>query len=233
MAIRLIDKIKQKNDADFKLLDYIDINGRITGWQNPVKKIFATVGDISGLVSGDYFIVRNASAEWPAFALQDIYGNIASKTDNAIYVLGPDDGGDAEPVYLVAAPGAHMIVYNADDGLLKKFDGIPGAWTDLITSGAATTGQVLRYEGDMVIDTTSDPGANYDPLTHRLEVGEALQAGDNINLYVNGLKYTYSGNANAFTFSAGETYLVWIPTNAGFDLQEGWEIEIEIFNQSV
>ena len=75
MAVTVIDKIKQKNNGTFKLLDYIDINGRITGWQNPVKNIFADIAGISGLTNGDFFIVRNITGEWAAFTGLDIYGN--------------------------------------------------------------------------------------------------------------------------------------------------------------
>lgn len=226
MPIQLIDKIKQKNAADFKLLDYIDIEGRITGWQNPVKQIFAAVGDIAGLSVGDRFIVRNTSDAWPQFQGQDIYGNTVSKTDNAIYVLGATVDSEAEPVYLVTAPELNMIVLHAGDGALKKYGGVPAAWTNLLSGGGTVTGQVLRFEGQFSVEL----GVNYNSTSKQLSVGATMQTGDNINVYVNGIKYTYTGADNAFTYAAEQTYVTWIPGNAGFDLEDGDFIEIEIFN---
>lgn len=226
MAVTVIDKIKQKNSGTFKLLDYVDINGRITGWQNPVKNIFADIAGITGLTNGDFFIVRNTDAAWTAFTSLDIYGNAAVKTSNAIYFIGEAiSGGEALPVYLVTAPATGMMLIDLNTGNLKKYAGT--LWSDFVVSGSGgITGQSLRYHEELTVLI----GTNYSSSTHQLTIGTTLQSGDNVNIYVNGLKYSHIGSDNAFAFEAGNTYVVWIPTNAGFDLIDDDYIEVEIFN---
>jgi len=224
MAISIIDKIKQKNGATFKLLDYIDVHGRITGWQNPVEGVFDNIAAITGLSEGDYFIVKDTAATWAQFQNLDIYGNAASKTNNAIYYIGEAIDGEALPVYLVTIPSRAMIVYNVGVALIIYNDGAQ-RWDNLI-SGSAITGQVLRAEESLTVQV----GVNYDAGTSHLTISTIMQANDNVNVYVNGIKYTY-GASNAFTYVAGESYLIWNHANAGFYLDTGDFIEIEIFNQ--
>lgn len=224
MSIKVIDKIKQKNAADFKLLDYIDVHGRITGWQNPVEAVFDNIAAITGMSEGDCFIVKDTAATWAQFQNLDIYGNAAVKTNNAIYYLGEVIDGEALPVYLVTAPSRAMIVYHVGVALIIYNDGAV-RWDNLI-SGGAITGQVLRAEESLTVQL----GVNYDTITSHLIISTIMQANDNVNVYVNGIKYTY-GASNAFTFVAGESYLVWNHDNAGFYLDTGDFIEIEIFNQ--
>ncbi len=92
-----------------------------------------------------------------------------------------------------------------------------------------TAYQQLRYTNELMI-VTSGESQNYNPVTKHLSIGTTLQSGDNVNLYLNGLKYSYLGQNNAFDFAPGMNVLVWIPTNIGFDLTDGEYIEIEIFN---
>lgn len=228
MPVIVIDKIKAATSG-FKPLDYIDINGRITGWQNPVKNIFADIAGITGLTNGDFFIVRNITGEWAAFTGLDIYGNEAVKTNNAIYFIGEAvDGGEALPVYLVTAPATGMMLIDLNSGNLKKYAGT--LWSDFVVSGSGgISGQSLRYSTELTVLV----GINYNTSTHHLTImtGEnTLQSGDNVNIYVNGLKYSHIGSDNAFAFEAGENYVVWIPTNAGFELIDDDYIEVEIFN---
>lgn len=230
MPIQVIDKIKQKNDADFKLLDFIDIHGRITGWQNPVKQIFATVGDISGMAVGDTFIVRNAGGTWSQFAGKDIYNRDAIATDNAIYVLGEAVDGEAEPVYLVAAPETGMVLVNLAADKLQKYGGVTAAWTDLPTGSGTVEGKTLRHEAVMQVDTSETVDQNYEPATGQLDIGYEIQPGESVKIYVNGLKYTHMGTDPDYSYTPGNMYLTWDETNAGFDLETGDEIIIEIFN---
>jgi len=224
MAISVIDKIKQKNGASFKLLDYIDVHGRITGWQNPVEGVFDNIAAISGISEGEYFIVKDTAATWAQFQNLDIYGNEALKVNNAIYYIGEAIDGEVLPVYLVTAPSRAMIVYHVGVALIIYNDGA-SRWDNLI-SGGAVTGQVLRAEESLTVQV----GVNFDTGTSQLDIATVMLANDNVNVYVNGIKYTY-GASNAFTFVAGASYLVWNYANAGFYLDTGDFIEIEIFNQ--
>lgn len=230
MAIRVIDKIKQKNNQAFKLLDYIDIEGRITGWQNPVKQIVANVASIPSLSDGDLFILVDSSGTWEAFTSLDVYGNVAAPIDNAIYQKQTSIvAGQQAIYYLVTGAVKSMITLDESTTKLKVYNGT--AWVDLISpSGGTVTGEVLRAELHLIVDTLSDPGANYSTSTHHLLTGEVMQTGDNVNIYVNGLKYTNTGTAPAVSFTVGESYLVWNTDNAGFELTDGDEVEIEIFN---
>ena len=229
MAIRVIDKIKQKNSQAFKLLDYIDIEGRITGWQNPVKRIVADIASIPILADGELFILADASGLWPAFTGYDIYGNIAAAINNAIYQKQTStEEGQPAVYYLVTGAVKSMITLDESTTKLKVYNGT--AWVDLISpTGGTVTGEVLRAEVHLVVDM-SDPDANYNSTDHHLLTGEVMQTGDNVNIYVNGLKYTNTGTAPAVSFTVGESYLVWNTDNAGFELTDGDEVEIEIFN---
>lgn len=92
----------------------------------------------------------------------------------------------------------------------------------------ATT-QQLRYVEELTVDTTPVTG-NYNTTTKHLTIHTVLQTGDNVNLYLEGLKYSYIGDYNAFTYTTGVSNLVWIPINVGFDLEDGDYIEIEIYH---
>jgi len=224
MPVIVIDKIKAATTG-FKLIDAVDVNGQITGWQNPVKNIFGTVAEITGVALGDTFIVRDASSEWPQFAGVDIYGNAATKTNNAIYIIGDSiPNGEPLPVLMVTAPAVGMILLATSE--LKNYVS-PGEWANLILAGSgAIVGQSLRHAEELNVVI----GTNYDASTKQLSINETLQANDNVNMYVNGLKYSHLGTTKAFSFTENTTYLVWIPDNAGFDLHENDYIEIEIFN---
>jgi hypothetical protein len=228
MAISLIDKIKQKNGLTFPLVDHIDINGRITGWQNPVKKIFADIASITGLVAGDTFIVRNTTGEWAQYTGKDIYARDAAAATNGIYILGEAIDAEAEPIYLVTAPEAGMILFDKDTVALKRYGGMPAQWLDLTTGGGSVEGKTLRYEGVIIVDTSETVSQNYDPSTNELEIEYEIQAGDVVKIWVNGLKYQATVNP-AYSYNAGDVYVTWIKNNAGFDLESGDEVIIEIF----
>lgn len=230
MAISLIDKIKQKNGLTFPLVDYIDINGRITGWQNPVKQIFGDVASITGLVPGDTFIVRAVGGEWPQFTGKDIYNRDAVATPNAIYVLGEPADAEAEPVYLVTAPALSMVLLDKSNGNLKVYKGIPNpSWTDLITGQGGVTGKTLHHEEFIVIDTSGTALQNYVPLTGILSLNYEIVTGDTVKIYVNGARYTSFGVKPDYTYNSGDMFLTWNKTNAGFDLESDDEIIIEIY----
>lgn len=228
MAVTVIDKIKQKNSGTFKLLDAIDIHGRITGWQNPVKNIFDNVSAITGLTNGDFFIVRDAGGTWSTFTGLDIYGNAVSVVNNGIYYVDDEvEGGEAYPVKLVTAPTLGMMLINLADGTLKKYGNIPANWENFTIGGSTgISGQSLRYSEELTILI----GTNYSSTTKELSLGTTLVSGDNVNVYVNGLKYSHVGSAPEFSFTANTTYLVWSVSNAGFDLANDDSIEIEVFN---
>jgi hypothetical protein len=116
------------------------------------------------------------------------------------------------------AAGKWKVVRHLTDGEI--------AW---LTTQITTPPPSLKAEVHLVVDTDGDPGANYNTTTKRLEIGVELQEGDNINIYVNNMKYTYGGNFNAIDYLAGETWVVWIPSNVGFDLVNGDQVEIEIY----
>lgn len=228
MPVIVIDKIKGATEH-FKLLDYVDIHGRITGWQNPVKNIFENVAAITALTDGEHFILVDASGTWNSFTGTDIYGRLANTEDNAIYEKqSQNTEGTPAEYYLVASPAPGMITVNLSDGKLKIFNGT--SWVDAASGGATITGEILRAKTELVVNTGE--GGNYSTSSRRLEIGITLMSGDNINVYVNGLKYSHGENNNAFTFSPGYTYIVWIPNqnNAGFDLINGDTVEVEIFN---
>lgn len=230
MPITVIDKIKQKNNQTFKLLDAIDIQGRITGWQDPVARMVADVASIPAFADGETFILANASGTWTAFTSLDIYGRIASAENNAIYQKQTAvSDGTTDEYYLVTSPAAGMITLDKNSTKLKVYNGT--AWIDLITgTGGTVSGEVLRAEAHLVVDTISDPGANYNTTTKHLTIGMEIMENDNVNVYVNGMKYSHDGANNAITFTPGANYLVWIPQNAGFDLIDDDEVEVEIFN---
>jgi hypothetical protein len=227
MAITVIDKIKQKNQQTFKLLDAIDVHGRVTGWQDPVARIVADVASIPSLTDGETFILVDASGAWPSFTGKDIYERLASAQDNAIYQKQTSTAqGTPAEYYLVTSPGGGMVTLDKNSMKLKVYNG--AEWIDLIPV-VELDGKILTAEVHLVVDTDGDPGANYNTTTKRLEIGVELQEGDNINIYVNGIKYTYGENFNAIDYLAGETWVAWIPHNVGFDLINGDEVEIEIF----
>lgn len=230
MAISLIDKIKQKNGLTFPLVDYIDINGRITGWQNPVKQIFGDVASITGLVPGDTFIVRAVGVEWPQFTGKDIYNRDAAATPNAIYVLGEPADAEAEPVYLVTAPALSMVLLDKSNGNLKVYKGIPNpSWTDLITGQEGVTGKTLKYEDFIVVDTSETTTQNYFSETGKLSFDYEIVSGDTIKMYVNGIKYTDFGTIPDYTYNSGDMFLFWNETNAGFNLESEDKVIIEIY----
>jgi hypothetical protein len=227
MAVTVIDKIKQKNSGTFKLLDAVDINGQITGWQNPVKNIYHTPQDIPSVALGDSFIIESGVGTFPTYCGKDIYGNTVAAVNNGIYIVVdavPD--GEQFPVALLTAPGVGMVVLNKTDATLKVYSP-SSSWINLTaTPGGTISGQSLRYAEELSVSI----GTNYNATTKHLTIGTALQTGDNVNVYLNGLKYSHIGSYNAFTFSSGDSILVWIPGNAGFDLVDDDYIEIEIFN---
>lgn len=231
MSITIGDKIKQKNQQTFKLMDAIDINGAVTGWQNPVKTIFGILADITGLSVGDHFIVRDVTGTWTQFTQLDIYDRtVTTAVNNAIYILGPSiDNGESAPIYLVASPTVGMIVFDKTARVAKKYDGLPANWSNLITA-AGVTGETLRAKDSFSVNTTTPGVGYYDPATYLLTITAALLDTDNINLFVNGLKYSNTGPTPAISYVANATEVAWIVANAGFDLIAGDVIELEIFN---
>ncbi len=232
MAISLIDKIKQKNNQDFKLVDAIDIHGRITGWQNATKKIFVDVASISltGYSTTDYFIVQDASGIWGQFIGKDIYGRDVVAVDNGIYVLGESIVGEAFPILLVTAPEHGMVILDMLNRALKYYDHGITTWTALTTGSGTVTGKTLQHEGFIVVDTAGSVDQNYDPVTKQLTISYEIKAGDTVKIFVNGIKYTDAGVGPDYEAVAGREYLVWNDGNAGFDLESGDEIIIEIYN---
>lgn len=230
MAISIIDKIKQKNELTFPLIDYIDINGRITGWQNPIKQIFGDVASITGLVPGDTFIVRAVDGEWPQFAGKDIYDRDAEAIPNAIYILGEPVGEGPGLIYFVTAPTLSMVLLDKSDGNLKVYKGVSNpSWTNLITGSGAITGKTLKYEDFIVVDTSDTPTQNYFSETGKLSFGYEIVSGDTIKMYVNGIKYTDFGTIPDYIYNSGDMFLIWNETNAGFNLESEDKVIIEIY----
>jgi len=228
MPVIVIDKIKAANSG-FKPIDAVDVNGQITGWQNPVKNIFLTPQDITGVALGDSFIVEGGVGTFPTYTGKDIYGNTVTAVNNGIYiVVDAIPEGESLPVALVTAPGVGMIVLNKVNATLTlKVYSPSSTWINLTaTPGGTISGQSLRYSEELNVAI----GINYDSITKQLTINETLQLNDNVNMYVNGLKYSHLGTTKDFSFTENTTYLVWIPDNAGFDLHDSDYIEIEIFN---
>jgi hypothetical protein len=94
-----------------------------------------------------------------------------------------------------------------------------------LTKVRPVNGQTIRAEVQLVVDEV-----NYNYDTKHLEIGVILLEGDNVNMYVNGLKYTNTGPNNALTYEPGFTNIVWIPFNAKFEIENGDYVEIELFN---
>jgi len=226
MPVIVIDKIKAANSG-FKPIDAVDINGQITGWQNPIKTIFHTPQDITGVALGDSFIVEGGVGTFPTYTGKDIYGNTVEAVNNGIYiVVDAIPEGESLPVALVTAPAVGIVVLNKVDATLKVYSP-SSTWINLMATGSGTiSGQSLRYSEELNVAI----GINYDSITKQLTINETLQLNDNVNMYVNGLKYSHLGTTKDFSFTDNTTYLVWIPDNAGFDLHENDYIEIEIFN---
>jgi hypothetical protein len=90
-------------------------------------------------------------------------------------------------------------------------------------------GEKLRMRTEFFIDA-GDQG-NYDVNSSWLTIAgfsaTPFLADDNVNLYLNGAKYTLEH----FTFAPGANVIVWIPLNVGFDLETGDFVEIEVFNR--
>lgn len=230
MAISIIDKIKQKNELTFSLIDYIDINGRITGWQNPIKQIFGDVASITGLMPGDTFIVRDVGGEWSQFAGKDIYDRVTEAIPNAIYILGEPVGEGPELIYFVTAPTLSMVLLDKSDGNLKVYKGESNpSWTNLITGSGAITGKTLKYEDFIVVNTSETATQNYISETGKLSFDYVIVNGDTIKMYVNGIKYTDFGTIPDYTYNSGDMFLSWNATNAGFDLESEDKVIIEIY----
>lgn len=230
MAITLIDKIKQKNGLTFPLIDYIDINGRITGWQNPIKQIFGDVASITGLVPGDTFIVRAVDGEWPQFTGKDIYDRDVEAIPNAIYIFGEPVGEGSGLIYFVTAPTLNMVLLDKSDGNLKVYKGVSNpSWTNLITGSGAITGKTLKYEDFIVVDTSDTPTQNYFSETGKLSFDYEIVSGDTIKMYVNGIKYTDFGTIPDYNYNNGDMFLIWNETNAGFNLESEDKVIIEIY----
>jgi|GEM_PF-5533870 hypothetical protein len=94
-----------------------------------------------------------------------------------------------------------------------------------LTKARAVSGQTIRAEVQLIVDEE-----NYNYTNKHLEIGVQLRNGDNVNMYVNGLKYTNTGPDNALTYEPGFTCIVWIPYNARFELENEDQVEIELFN---
>jgi hypothetical protein len=90
-------------------------------------------------------------------------------------------------------------------------------------------GEKLRMRTEFFINA-GDEG-NYEAATCRLTIADFSSTpflpDDNVNLYLNGAKYTLEH----FTYVPGDNVIVWIPVNVGFDLETGDFAEIEVFNR--
>lgn len=96
--------------------------------------------------------------------------------------------------------------------------------------GGSIGGELLRAKIELTVNT-AEIGGNYSLSTKRLVLsGIVLEDNDNINIYVNGVKYSNTGQLNAITGATGNNYVIWYPGNSGFELANGDLIEIEIFN---
>lgn len=94
-----------------------------------------------------------------------------------------------------------------------------------LTKARAVNGQTIRAEVQLIVNEE-----NYNYTNKHLETGIMLREGDNVNMYLNGLKYTNTGPNNALTYEPGFTNIVWIPYNAQFEIENGDYVEIELFN---
>ncbi len=96
-----------------------------------------------------------------------------------------------------------------------------------IIRNAGTKGGKLIAESIFTID-----GGNYNQVTKRMTVFSFaynfFKINDNVNIKVNGASYNH---IHAYSIDYGTNEIVWKPgaLDAGFDLEEGDVIEIEVF----
>ena len=162
---------------------------------------------------------------------------------NDVWFCNADTNVSLDSGLLIIRPGDMVLALIDQPGSLTRANVTAGKWSvikhftddevnwieEMMYTGPPATinGQSLRYSEELTVSF----GWNYNTTTKRLSLGTTIQSGDNVNIYVNGLKYSHVGSDNAFTIEAGLTYVVWIPTNCGFDLGNGDYIEVEIFNK--
>jgi len=128
-------------------------------------------------------------------------------------------------IALVDDPGG-LTKVNIDAGKWKIFRHLTN---DEVQKVIDLFGETLAIKSEFSIDTTPTTG-NYNTTTKHLTVADFSETpfltGDNINLWVNGIKYTLAH----FDFQPDDNYIVWIPANVGgWDINHDDFIEIEVF----
>lgn len=139
MAIYLIDKIKQKNDGDFKLLDASDINWDVDIPANNIPDTYYTKEETdakisSAIATADHLkrVVLGDSSSLPGTGDQ-----------NTIYML-PREGGSGQDVY-----DEYMYINN-------KWEKIGNSQVDL--SDYPTTSSMQSYVSSQVSAALEDAG---------------------------------------------------------------------------
>lgn len=219
--------LRHITDSELEQIMQINQNAVDTYWAKPVHGIFGNTASVQGILQDEYFIVVNVAGTWNEYTGKDVYGNTVSAANNAVYKKGLALLSDPAKVYYLATlPYEGLVLYNISSNTLKVYNGT--LWTNLAAGTGIVSGEILRAKTEFEVNT--DPGGNYDTITHILTVGIILQETDNVNIYVNGVKYSNTGTDNAISFLAGDNYVTWLENNVNFDLVSGDLIEIEIFN---
>ena len=125
-------------------------------------------------------------------------------------------------------PGDMVLAMEDDPGYLTKANIALNKWK--INRNTGTRGGVCVAENEFFVNTKpDDPDYNYNLSTKFLTIkmlpADFFKTGDNVNMYVNGNKYTY----RHFVYKSNSNMLWWKKNNAGFDLEHGDFIEIEVF----
>jgi hypothetical protein len=125
---------------------------------------------------------------------------------------------------LILYPGDMVIALVDNPGALEQSSLDDESWKILRNSGSV--GGKLIIERVFYITES-----NYDIATHRLTVPDLpvgfFKASDNVNVKVNSASYT----SEAFAIVPDSQELLWKPNplDAGFDLENGDLIEVEVF----
>lgn len=128
------------------------------------------------------------------------------------------------PPYLDIYPGDMVIALVDNPEPLSYTTANNGDWKVIRNSGSV--GSKMVAESIFYVSAE-----NYNSITKRLTIAAFpttfFEAGDNVNIKVNSASY----NSEAFATATGSNQVVWKPgvADAGFDLENGDLIEIEVF----
>jgi len=124
-------------------------------------------------------------------------------------------------IAMVNSPG-EFTKANIDAGKWKIFRNLTN---DEIQKIIDLQGEVLAMKAELTIAIDMNFVVSSQYLTIAAFADTPFKTNDNVNMYVNGQKYT----TNVFTFQPDNNVIVWIPSNSKFDLIEGDYCEIEVF----